>query len=81
MPTPPRLTSLCVRALGKSPEHINSLEECDLMVTALLLRAVLKYGKLDVDIAKKFYATGHTEVQEWLKKNLAWPYNEMLDRL
>ena len=80
MPVPPKLTLLCVRALGKAPEHITSLDECDLKVTGMLLMSVLKHGKLDPDIAKKFYATGHPEVQKWLKDNLTWPYNEALDR-
>jgi hypothetical protein len=80
MPVPPKLTLLCVQVLSKAPELITSLDGCDLQMTGMLLMAILRRGKLDLDIAKKFYASGHPEVQSWLKENLTWPYNEALDR-
>jgi len=80
MTTPPKLYKLCADVLGKHPEHITSLQNCDLAVTALLLNAVLRHGKLDVTVAQNFFSSEHPEIQEWLKKNLAWPYNEMLTK-
>ena len=81
MPTPPKLAQLCLRVLGKQPGHIYTLDECDLQVTVMLLFAVLKHDKLNETVAKQFYNAGHEEVQKWLKENLAWPYNEMLERM